>query len=92
MTNSTSCNQSYLVGAFKDLTSGVLTVAQQDQWRALGCGFDLQPVQWVKDRHCHSCSLDHNCGSNLIPAREFHMLCSSQKRISPWILRERAHR
>ena len=33
----------------------------------LGCRFDPWLAQWVKDLALHSCSLDHNCSSDLIP-------------------------
>ena len=50
----------------------VLPVAQWDQWCLGSTGMQVQfPGQHSGLRiwHCHSCSLGHNCGSDLIPGQ-----------------------
>ena len=58
------------MASLKKLTYGISTVVQQDQRHLWSPRTQLQsPAQHSELRiwHCHSCSIGHNCGSDLIP-------------------------
>ena len=58
-------------------------MAQQDQWCLGSPGMEVRfPAQHsgLRISHCHSCSIGHNYGWNLIPGPGLPLPCSSQKK------------
>ena len=54
----------------KMLWTGVPAMAQQDQRYFWSSGMQVWSLAWhsgLRLQHCHTCSIDHSCSSDLIP-------------------------